>query len=346
MSKLSVYSYIVVGSILSIVLIGGASRTIQAQDPARPAPSVELKCKLLGSPGDHSRTPWLIELRNAAGAPLRQVLRMAGDTVRFKNLMPGIYRIYLSGKGGRRSSESIDLTPAPDQRSLEVSKEFRLPKSAPQLPGQYQVSVRTLAIPKEALQEMLRSEKAQLDGDEEGAVRHLKQAIEIYPHYGDAWNNLGAYYHRIGEFGWAIQCFTRVTELNPEFYIGWMNLGGSFLATSRFKEAIEANKKAISRGPDDAIANSQLGLSYYYLHDYSEAKKCFKRVLALDPGFANSPQLFLAHIAIAERASAEAMEYLRGFLTLHPNAPEAPQVRHTLAALSEGTIVPEDPVRK
>jgi tetratricopeptide (TPR) repeat protein len=318
----------------------------QAQVGARNVPAVELKCKILGSPGDHSRSLWLIELRNAAGAPLRQALRMVGDTVRFKNLLPGIYRVYLSGRGGRRKCESIDLTPPPDRRSAQFAREFEVPKTVEQVPGQYQVSARTLAIPKEALLELQRSEKAQLGGDEEAMAQHLMQAVEIYPGYADAWNNLGAYYHRKGEFVPAISSFTKVIELNPDFYVGWMNLGGSLLATGRFKDAVEANRKALSLGPNDATANSQLGLSHYYLHDLTEAKKYFKRVLELDPAFANSPQLFLAHIAMAEQSYPEAMSYLRGFLAHHPNAPDAHQVRQTLAALSEGTAITEDPIRK
>lgn len=271
---------------------------------------------------------------------------MAGDTVRFKNLLPGIYRIYLSGKGGRRRCESIDLTPAPQQRSLQVAKELQVPKSAEQVPGQFQVNVRTLAVPKEALQELRRSEKDQLDGNEEGMVQHLKQAVEVYPDYADAWNNLGAYYHRQGNFEQAILSFTKVTELKREFYVGWMNLGSSLLATGRFKEAVEANKMALSWGPNDAIANSQLGLSYYYLHDYAEAKKYLKRVLDLDPAYACSPQLFLAHIAMAEKSNDEARAYLRGFLEYHPNAPNAPEVRLILQHLSEGTIITENAIRK
>ncbi|MBZ5498493.1 MAG: tetratricopeptide repeat protein [Acidobacteriia bacterium] len=346
MSKVLVRPRVVIGLILSIVLFGGAWGAAQMQPAARSAPAIELKCKILGNPDEHTRGLWLVELRNAAGAPLRQVLRMVGDTVHFKDLVPGIYRIYLSGRGGRRSCESVDLTPAPNQRSLAIAKEIRVPKSAAQVPGQYQVSVHNLTVPKEALQQLQRSEKAQLEGDEEEVMRRLKRAIEIYPAYADAWNNLGAHYHRKGDFAQSIQSFTKVTELSPDFYVGWMNLGGSLLATGRFKGAVEANRKALSLGPDDAIANSQLGLSHYYLHEYGEAKKYFKRVLALDPAFANSPHLFLAHIAMGERSFVEAMGYLRGYLELHPNAPDAPRVKQTLMELAEGLIITEQPIRR
>jgi tetratricopeptide (TPR) repeat protein len=346
MTRLFVAPPLLIAIIFLMIVPSGAASAAQA--PARQcfAPTVELKCKLAGNPGDSSRSLWLIELRNAAGKPLRQAWRMVGATVCFENLLPGIYRVCLSGKGGRQSCESVDLTPAPDQKSLEFSKKFQVPASAAPVPGHYQVNVGSLAIPEEALQEMRSSKEAQIGGDEDGMVLHLKRAIEIYPDYADAWNNLGAYYHMIGDYEQSIRSFTKVTELKPNFYVGWMNLGSSLLATNRFKEAVEANEKALRLGPDDAVANSQLGLSHYYLHDYRDAKKYFKRVLDLDPAFVSSPHLFLAHIAMGENSLREAAEYLRGFLAYHPNAPNVPEVKQMLAALSEGTLSAEDPIRK
>jgi cytochrome c-type biogenesis protein CcmH/NrfG len=345
MSRLFVAPPLLIASIF-LMIPSGTAGAAQAPAGQSTAPTVELKCKLVGRPGDSARSLWLIELRNAAGKPLRQAWRVVGSTVCFKNLLPGIYRVYLSGKGGRQSCESVDLTPAPGEKSLEFAKKFQVPASAAPVPGHYQVNVGSLAIPEEALQEMQSSKKAQLGGDEDGMVLHLKRAIEIYPDYADAWNNLGAHYHMIGDYELSIRSFTRVTELNPDSYVGWMNLGSSLLATGRFKEALEAGEKALRLRPDDAIANSQLGLSHYYLYHYRDAKKYFKRVLDLDPAFASSPHLFLAQIAMGENSLKEAAEYLRGFLAYHPNAPNAPEVKQMLKALSKGTLTATDPIRK
>lgn len=345
MTKPLVSFRILNGLFSSLMLIGGAAQAApqQASDPS--AQTVDLKCKIVNAQIEHSGAQWLIELRNAAGMPLRQARRMAGETFRFKNLVPGIYRIYLWGKGGRTSSESIDLNLAPGQHSMEVTRDLEAPKTAAQS-NRNQVSVRALATPKAALQELQRSQKSQLEGDEEGVTAHLKRAIEIYPDYTDAWNNLGAHYHRVGDYKQSIRCFTMVTELDPGFHLGWCNLGGSLLATGEFEKAIEANKTALSLRPRDVIASSQLALSYYYLHNYGEAKKHFKMVVNLDPAYPNSPQLYLAHIALAENSTDEAMDYLRSFLSYHPNSPDAPHARDTLIGLSDGSLTPANSVRK
>jgi Flp pilus assembly protein TadD len=336
-AKLSVYPIVVLSLLVSLAL-GGAGSAAQDRKSGGPAPCVQLKCKIKPEPGEHSKSFWLLELRTAAGAPLRKVLRMAGDTVRFTNLIPGIYRIYLSGKGGRSSCESIDLTPGPNQPGAEFTKEIAVPESISAVSGRHQVSVHTLAIPKEAAQEMQRSEKYQLNGDEDRTIEHLKRAIEIYPQYAAAWNNLGACYHRKGDYEKSIQTFQKAIELNPEFYVGYVNLGGSLLAAGRFQEAAEASRKALVLSPDDAVTNSQLALSYYYLRDFPAAQRYFKRVVDLDPAFAPSPHRFLAQIAIADKSADEAVRYLHGYLALHPNAPDASQVKSTLALILEGEL--------
>jgi tetratricopeptide (TPR) repeat protein len=327
-------SSVAIRMISLVVMISCLAVTMPAQSEGKSAPAVELKCRIIGNPGDPPRLPWMIELRDALGRPIRRALHMVGDTIRFKNLLPGVYRIHLSGIAGRRSSESIDLNLAPKQRSLLVSRDIKVPKSASPAARQYQVSARELAVPREALLQMQRSDRAQFEGNTSEMVGCLKRAIELCPDFAEAWNNLGAHYHRQGDFEQSIRCFSRVTELNPEFYVGWMNLGGSLLAAGKFKESVVANRKALTLGPDDAIAASQLGLSHYYLHEYAEARKCFLRVLALDPGFPDAPHLFLAQMAIAEKSYGEAREYLVSFLALHPNAPNAAQVKEKLAIIT------------
>jgi len=131
-----------------------------------------------------------------------------------------------------------------------------------------------LSVPQRAREELERSERARFRGEFEESVRRIKRAIEIFPDYSDALNNLGTHYH------------------------------------------------------------SQLAIDYFYLHDYAEAKKYFKKVLVLDPAAANSPQLFLAHIALSEKNEPEAEGYIRGFLALHPNSPHAPRLRSTLETLA------------
>ncbi len=328
-----------------LMMSGGITKGALAQQ-ASSFPPVNLTCKIVGNSDERPHSVWLIELCDAAGAPLRRALRMVGETIQFKNLLPGIYRISLSGKGGRRSSESVDLIPGPDPQARQFIKEVKVPKVPAQRADLHVVSARSLAVPRAARRKMVEAEKDQLDGKEIEMVRHLKEALALCPDYADAWNNLGTYYHRAGDYDQSISSFTRVTELNPRAYMGWVNLGGSLLATGKYREAVEMNRKALQIAPAEPVVNMQLGLSHYYLHEYGEARECFKRVLAVDPAFPTSPQLFLAQIALAEGSLHDAEEYLHGYLRLHPNAPEASQAKRTLAAIADGAKHAQDSARK
>jgi tetratricopeptide (TPR) repeat protein len=295
---------------------------------------VELRCKILPNRADRGYKLWKVDLRKATGEPLRQAVEAGGGTVRFKNLQPAIYLVCLSGDKNRSRCQSVDLVPPPNQRTPVFEKSFEVPPQVTNRADAHGVSASRLGVPEKARREMLRSEEAQLRGDSEGAIRHLQRAVEIYSKYTEALNNLGTHYHRAGNYTRSIEYFSKVTQLDPRFFAGWVNLGGSLLAAGRFESALEANRKAVELRPDEALANSQLGMNYFYLRKFPEAKTYFEKVVSLDPSSAKSPQLFLAHIAFAERRPDEAEHQIRRYLELHPNSPQAASLRQTLQNLA------------
>jgi len=328
-----------------LALSGAFSHAAQKGQGVAAEAGVNLKCTIVGDAGDPPRTAWVIELLSAAGEPLRQVWRLAGDTIHFTNLKPGIYRILLSGKQGRKRTESIDLTPPDGAGEHTFSKEVRVP-SASRNSGTHAVGVKQLTVPAAAAEQLRRARQEQLDGNEEKMVGHLKRAIELHGQYAEAWNDLGAYYHRKRDFEQATRIFSKVTRMNPELAAGWCNLGGSLLSNRDFAQAVEINRKALSLAPDDAIAASQLALSHYYLRNVQEARKYFKLAFDLDPALSNSPQLFLAHLALAESSFDEAKSYFSSYLAYHPNLPAAAGVRQILEHLEAGTPITESSVKK
>ncbi len=293
------------------------------------AGQVELDCRIAAH---RLRTdPWVIEVRRPDGTPARIVTTFANSTVHFTKLEAGIYSVCVIGMENRQSCESVDLNPPPGKKSFRLIKKFAAPAHALNMSDAHRISRRELAVPDKARVELKRAEDFQLRGDSDQAVRHLNRAIQIYPDYTDALNNLGTYYHRKGKFGEAIDYFRKVTELAPDFYGGWVNLAGSLLATGQFQRALAASDRAYTLRPNDSVVISQMALNYYYLHDMSEARRYFLRLLQMDPASALNPQLYLVHIALAQRNKDEAVQYLKEFLAIHPNSPDAAQLRQTLA---------------
>jgi len=295
---------------------------------------------------DSPGTRWQVELRNAVAEPVRRVQGIPGKTVRFRNLAPGNYFVCLTGSRGQRSCTSMELIPAPGQHTASFLKELEPPCASAAGPAQFRVNIRSLSVPEKARIELQLADEDQLDGKIAEMVRHLQKALEICPDYTEAWNNLGAYYHKAGNYDESIRHFSRAVALDPDFSPGWMNLGSSLLSSHKFEDAIEANRKALSLSPTDPVPNLQIGLCYYYLREYGEARKYLQRVIDRDPGFPGSPQLILAHIALGEGDSGEAIGYLQNFLEHHPHSPEAARSRRLLDSLANGSLAPDEASKK
>ncbi len=320
------------------VFLGNACGMAQKHAATGARALVSLVCRVPAvSRGPHESPHFLVELRTGSDELIRRAECLAGDSARFRNLDPGVYRVCLAANG-RKSCQSVDATPGPTEESAEFMKELRMPESSEADPALHRVSVRSLAVPKSALEQLELSEKDKSVGNDQEMARHLQQAIEDYPDYSEAWNNLGAYWHRKRNFQEAIRCFSRVTEIDPTFNVGWRNLGSSLLASMKFADSLEANRKAVRLEPGDVVGIFQLALSYYYLRKYEDAKKYFREVMDLDPAYANSPQVFLAHIAMGEGDFENAVTYFRSFLEYHPNSPEVPRIKNTLKAITDGSI--------
>ena len=133
MSTLRVTIGIVTILITSMPSLGNVARVNRSLDGEITAERVSLKCRILGAPGDPAGAHWLVELRNAFSELLKRTVGIAGGTVRFKDLAPGIYRVCLVSDQHRSRCESVDLMPSPGKPSQEFSEDFRVPVSS--IPG-------------------------------------------------------------------------------------------------------------------------------------------------------------------------------------------------------------------
>jgi len=316
---------------LTVAVLSGPGAAVLHAEGSEPR--VELECKIVSSSPQARYHAWVVEIRKADGEPLRQMLKGTGDTVHVKDLQPGIYTLCLIGRQDREHCESIDLTPPANRMFFKFKKRLKTPEPAVNRQWTHRVSVSNLSIPKAARAEVRRSEEAELRGDVGETLRLLEHALAIFSDYPAALNNLGVQYYRSGDYTRSMQYLLRATAIDPDFFAAWANLGSSLLAVAKFEEALPVNMRALALKPDDPRVVCQLGLNYYYLRSYSDAKQYFEKAVLLDPLAASSPQLFLAQIAIIQKREAEAERYIGEYLRLHPNTPQAAQLKDVLAGV-------------
>ena len=154
-----------------------------------------------------------------------------------------------------------------------------------------------------------------VSGNNNEASADFRKAIEIYPDFSDAYNNLGyaalssgggesialfkkaidldhknikAYenlgylYASTGKNSEAIKCFNEAIEIDPRYANAYFNLGCVYLSQGENDKAVFNFKRAIRLRPDYPDAFNNLGIAYSALNRYEEAIGAFGRAVALD----------------------------------------------------------------
>jgi len=305
--------------------------------------TVELHLKIVPPPAEKGYKIWEVELLDSQGQSAARRTAAGGDTVRFKNVKPDIYAVCLSGHRQGHRCESMDLIPSEGAAAPRFVRQIQAPRRGSGFKDSYFVSVATLAAPQKAVNEISRYTDAKRRGDMQQALSHLERALQIYPDYPQALNDLGAYLQRKGEYRQAILKFRRAVELEPSYYASWLNMGKSYLALGQYDQAVASSLRALQLRPKDPLANSQIAMSYYYQKAFDRAADYFERVAELDPASASTPQLYLARIAFTHNRKSEGARHLQEFITLHPNAPQSEKFRSVLQNLMQQAAMANGP---
>lgn len=152
----------------------------------------------------------------------------------------------------------------------------------------------------------------------DNAAFHFGKAIEIYPGYFTAVNNLGAiYYSFYGDVGKAQPLFEKAIKLRPEYFEAYYNLGRCYENKKEYEKAIGIYKKCrelqpetemvytdliklyltikqpdkaiklnednLNKGLNDAFFYENLGNIYVTIGDTATAVKKYQEVLKLKP---------------------------------------------------------------
>ena len=93
-------------------------------------------------------------------------------------------------------------------------------------------------IPGEAKQAYEGAIRSFKEGQREEAVRGLEHALEIYPNYFRAINDLGVIYMKMNNLDDAARLFERATKIAPRVYHPRLNLGIILTRRGKYKEAV------------------------------------------------------------------------------------------------------------
>jgi len=141
------------------------------------------------------------------------------------------------------------------------------------------------------------------------AAQALEQAVATDASYADAWNNLGIVRRAMGELAGARDALSRGLQLRPDFAPAVNALGGVLGALGDGEAARAAFRKAIALKPDYAEALTNLGLSLLDAGQPAEAMAPFTQATALVPA---RGEVWL-NLGLAQRGCSRAKEAIASF---------------------------------
>lgn len=301
----------------------------------KPQASLQFHGQVLDTNGRLLRGPLPVVFLHGGTLPYNNQKRVGMDgSFKFEKLLPGAYVLIIAVPGEGEMRQTIDIGPTLADKKGIIHETFRF-TGAPSPDRVAVVQKSQLSIPRKAQEEVQRSLQALSRNDVEGAKKCLQAALDLAPHYSEAWNQLGVIAYQTGDYPAAEKHFRRALEEFPEAYWALVNLGGALLAVGKDAEALEVNQRAVKRAPDDALAQSQLGKNYFRVGDLTKAETHLKQAKALDPRHFSSPQLTLADVYYLQNRDEERITELKEYLKYHPDGYFAERVR-TLLENAEG----------
>jgi tetratricopeptide (TPR) repeat protein len=195
------------------------------------------------------------------------------------------------------------------------------------------VSASSLAAPKDARkafqkgQDLVRKQKV------DDAFHEYQKAVMLYPAYATAWCELGKIEAAHQQVDIARGSFNEAIKADPKYVEPYLELSRIAMDARNWTELVQLTGKAIEL---DSFDYPQLFLfdavAHYNLHEFDPAEKSIRRAETLDSRH-DFPQIIYLKglVQVQHQDYAGAVESLRAYLKLAPDAEDAPKVREQLA---------------
>lgn len=125
-------------------------------------------------------------------------------------------------------------------------------------------------------------------GNYNEAIVHYREAIRIFPGYGDAYHNLGFIANKQGHFQEAIFHYQNAIAYNPNSAQSYYSLASLYFELKQNGNAIIYYAKALKIRPDYVEAMNNLGISLVLIGKSDEALALFKEAIRINPDFVDA----------------------------------------------------------
>ncbi len=199
------------------------------------------------------------------------------------------------------------------------------------------VSATSLNAPKEARKAYDNGHHAIENKRLPEAQQQLERAVQLYPRYAAAWQELGWVYTQQNQLDKARNAFEQARAADAMFVPAYVGLSSVALRESQWREAAELSARATQLdGVGFPAAFYYNSVANYRLGNMEQAEKSARRAEMLGAQRVFPQVNLLLGVMLANRQEyADAADELRSYLKAAPNAPNADKVRQQLAGVEK-----------
>ena len=249
----------------------------------------------------------------------------------FRRLKSGRYMVVVdAGKEFEMAGESVDIIEPPRRRgdpgiTVPVYITLQPRSSSSGVPGT--VDAKAGGIPEAARDLYKQAMESAKSGDPKKAIEELNKALEIYPNFMAALNQLGVQYMEVKEWGKAVEALRKAIGIAPEAFHPRLNYGIVLLQLKDYQAAAVELGIAVQKDGTSGPAHFYLGRVMVSLGNYDAAETELRQTISIGGEEAVEAHRYLGAVYIEKHDSSRAADELEAYLKLAPKAKDADRIR-------------------
>jgi len=275
-----------------------------------------------------------VQLQEGTGDPIEERSPNREGRMTFRVRNGSVYRLRIFGPDIEETMvERVE--PNRGDRYMNITIRRRASANVVTTAAAATVPAIRLQIPPNAQKEFDKGAEAQADGDLKKARRQYEKAIELYPQFDQAYNNLGVVFMETDEPEKGRQAFEKAIALNDSFSRAYVNLAKIELGSKNFVRANQLLQKSLVGDPLNAQA-LYLGAQAAVFAGDADTTIANTQKLHTMPHPESAAAHYLAGRAHEmKKQPAEAIKEYELFLKEAPENPNGPAARRQIKELKK-----------
>jgi tetratricopeptide (TPR) repeat protein len=263
-----------------------------------------------------------------------ELFQMSDDSgaFRFRRLQSGRYLVVVdAGKDFDVHSEAVDIIEPASRRNdpgvtvpIYITLRLRAASSS-SVPGT--VDAKAAGLPEAAKDLYKQAMDSAKSGDAKKAIGELEKALQIYPNFMAALNQLGVQYMEIKDWDKASEPLRKAIGISPEAFHPHLNYGIVLLQLKKYRDAAAELNTAVQKDSSSGTAQFYLGRAMVSLGNYDAAENALRQAISIGGEETVEAHRYLGAVYIEKHDSARAAEELDMYLKLAPKAKDAERIR-------------------